>query len=591
MIPIPSDTSWPGFDALKAWLKRQTISFSKVVTGTLNVDQVMQSSNYASGTSGWMVDGAGDAEFNDVTVRGDIISANWDGTVPLSLPDAAATQGFALQSSNGAAQFAGSLDIGGEVTLDGTLNVLSGKITTGTPSLTSGTVLEVAGYSSSAASIDFYKNESIVGFLRYTTTPDQVSLYSGTTLFLLSPTITVAGKIVGAQFEDGDTSNPGVAFYSNTDSGLRYESSGVDDGIYYVVDGTDVGRISSEGAEFYTGISVDGPMAISSSGTDIASFGNGASYPGLSLTRPMQTGQTSYTRRPWNNSTICLGNYAYVGTPGSYMGGIWWNWERGTDSGYYSLSVNGFTSAYGVLLGDSGILFVGDDPWGETGTPTTRMTLTGAGDLTLHTGDLSVNGSISGASLGVTGAISGASLSVTGLASASSAMRSNVFEFASDTDTQISYSSSGIGNFYSNGTIVGQWGPAGLFSGTLTTSNSPNVYMSSSSLSAHYRFTSAAKYKTQVTDEQDYLASLTLRPVKFYREDSDSWHYGYIADELAAQDKLFGVYDEKGEIESYDWIEIIAVLGAKVNRADARIEELERTIEELERTIVKGAGR
>jgi hypothetical protein len=44
------------------------------------------------------------------------------------------------------------------------------------------------------------------------------------------------------------------------------------------------------------------------------------------------------------------------------------------------------------------------------------------------------------------------------------------------------------------------------------------------------------------------------------------------------------VYDEKGEIESYDWIEIIAVLGAKVNRADARIEKLERT-------IVKGAGR
>ena len=553
-----------------------SLSAQDILTGSLRATTIISSSNYVAGSAGFMLSGDGDAEFNDVTVRGDIISANWDGTVPLSLPDAAATQGFALQSSNGAAQFAGSLDIGGSTTLGGSLDV-SGSLTFDED----GCIVFDRASDTAYGSITW----NATNLRHYYEVWDDPVIFEESTVAVRYYDIVNDADIASNLFEyRRPTGAP--ATYDDWYWRIGLDRDDVD-GSYLKFDVTGLsypqtGNVTLSAEDSLDLVGTDVNVTIS--GTDIASFGNGASYPGLSLTRPIQTGQTSYTRRPWNKSTICLGNYAYVGTPGSYMGGIWWNWERGTDSGYYSLSVNGFTSAYGVLLGDGGILFVGDDPWGETGTPTTRMTLTGAGDLTLHTGDLSVNGSISGASLGVTGAISGASLSVTGLASASSAMRSNVFEFASDTDTQISYSSSGIGNFYSNGTIVGQWGSAGLFSRTLTTSNSPNVYMSSSSLSAHYRFTSAAKYKTQVTDEQDYLASLTLRPVKFYREDSDSWHYGYIADELVAQDELFGVYDEKGEIESYDWIEIIAVLGAKVNRADARIEKLERT-------IVKGASR
>jgi hypothetical protein len=70
--------------------------------------RAVESSNFVSGTAGWKIDGDGNAEFNTVTIRGDLVSSNWDGADPANLAagiDPTATVGFYIDSSAGRAQF------------------------------------------------------------------------------------------------------------------------------------------------------------------------------------------------------------------------------------------------------------------------------------------------------------------------------------------------------------------------------------------------------------------------------------------------------------------------------------------------------
>jgi hypothetical protein len=102
---------------MKRWLELQTISAQKLITGSLQASQIISSANFVSGSTGWQIDGDGNAEFNDITVRGDIESGNWNGASPANLAtkDATATVGFYLDSSVGAAQFMGDMFIGGDI--------------------------------------------------------------------------------------------------------------------------------------------------------------------------------------------------------------------------------------------------------------------------------------------------------------------------------------------------------------------------------------------------------------------------------------------------------------------------------------------
>lgn len=103
-------------DDMVRWLNQQVVSFQKIITGSLQADNILSSSNYVAGTSGWMIDGDGDAEFNSIVIRDDFFSVNWDGTEPANLasPDTGATVGFYLDSSAGAAQFMGDVYVGGD---------------------------------------------------------------------------------------------------------------------------------------------------------------------------------------------------------------------------------------------------------------------------------------------------------------------------------------------------------------------------------------------------------------------------------------------------------------------------------------------
>ncbi len=134
----------PPFDdtALRRWLGQQAISVSRLTAGSIRVGEYIQSDDYSSGSSGWYIGGDGSAEFNNVTIRGDLVSSNWDGGSDLSGgPDGTATQGFFLDSSVGSGQLEGSLYVGGKVEVTDTL----GNATR----LAGGGFIEVEPYSSS----------------------------------------------------------------------------------------------------------------------------------------------------------------------------------------------------------------------------------------------------------------------------------------------------------------------------------------------------------------------------------------------------------------------------------------------------------
>ena len=64
-----------------------------------------------------------------------------------------------------------------------------------------------------------------------------------------------------------------------------------------------------------------------------------------------------------------------------------------------------------------------------------------------------------------------------------------------------------------------------------------------------------------------------LLPAYFYRPDDDAWYFDFIAEDLAEQDSIFGVYDDDGEIENYEKPAVLAILAAKVNRLEAHVKE------------------
>ena len=93
--------------------------------------------------------------------------------------------------------------------------------------------------------------------------------------------------------------------------------------------------------------------------------------------------------------------------------------------------------------------------------------------------------------------------------------------------------------------------------------------------------TSARKYKKHIDyDVQGWLAEVELRPAKFWRDDDQAWYIDFIADDLAEQDELLGVFIE-GEVENYHKPGVVAVLAAKMHRAEAKIQSLEDALRSL----------
>lgn len=60
--------------------KIQNMVADKILAGALGVSEFITSDNFVTGTSGWAIDGDGNAEFNDVTVRGAVEASTVSGS-------------------------------------------------------------------------------------------------------------------------------------------------------------------------------------------------------------------------------------------------------------------------------------------------------------------------------------------------------------------------------------------------------------------------------------------------------------------------------------------------------------------------------
>jgi len=90
---------------------------SKIVLGGIDDSGYIKSSNYSAGSAGFQINSAGDAEFNNVTVRGQVEISSGSGISNLTDAGDLATKDAALVS-NGDVVIDGSLSITGDVQSD-----------------------------------------------------------------------------------------------------------------------------------------------------------------------------------------------------------------------------------------------------------------------------------------------------------------------------------------------------------------------------------------------------------------------------------------------------------------------------------------
>jgi len=275
----------------------------------------------------------------------------------------------------------------------------------------------------------------------------------------------------------------------------------------------------------------------------------------LSSSGRFQTGQTSFTREPWAASTISLGDYGYIGSQGSFALSMAWNFERGTDSGWYSLGVNSYVSAGAIEIGNNGIVFRFDETYGATTLPGIK-------------GQISTLGSWSfGSSSAGKGLIQNAAGSTS----------LPTYSYVGDTDTGWSWRAANEMKAICAATEIMWVRTDGVYFRVMTgTGFAANTYVNGSGLLM--RVTSSKRFKTKISYDVEYLADYELQATLHYREDSDMWFFGLIAEDVYDLNPILGVHDDQDRVENYDTRGVIAILVEKSRRDDKRISALESSL-------------
>jgi hypothetical protein len=248
-----------------------TVRANKILAGTIDgkeivvsggADGILRSDGFVAGSAGWAVFGDGTAEFNDVLVRGDIESGNWDGVSPLDLSsvDSTATQGFALDSSEGAMQLEGNLFANGDIFFTGTIKTadsgdrveisqsagsltLATKTSAGaTPSsiaLDAGGSIDIRGDGAESLTLTDFLNIDLLSSTPGTVAVPELRLGNDSGLFKLN----LEGNR-GIRVPVGSETVPSISFVDDTDLGLFRTTSNV---LSVAAGGGEVLRISSAG--------------------------------------------------------------------------------------------------------------------------------------------------------------------------------------------------------------------------------------------------------------------------------------------------------------------------------------------------------
>jgi len=524
--------------------------------------------------TGWAIDGAGNAWLYGTTtlggstvVQADLYSSDWDGSNPADLsagPDAGASAGYYLDYSAGAAQFQSLYAEGGQI---GNLTVAN--------TLTLGT----SGLLRSAASgqrIEITNAEN-----------DRINFYSGETgevaegyMYTYGITNDPVFALVGPRSTGTDYNYVKLQSVGASDYGVELLSQSQDIRLYLVDSskeiefayaGTTRQRFANDEVYFYGPSSIDDQVIIApgSSGNQIAIVDS--TNPQMMFHEVDQNAAGEYY---WFHHSA--GIFYLLQDRSATPDGTWDSphpWWVTTDGKFHAgVGVgipNGSVSSPGLFL-DS------DVDTGLYGT-SAKLQVTIAGEEQVFFEKRSAT------------ARSSTALTIVGNASGD-----NLLKFQTDrpwyfrqantgATTKLWLQDGGSSKIFSivdyNGNERFQFDmntSAPRFVATPVysqTGSASNVHVDSAG--KVFRQTSALKYKTNVIYYEDRLANLEIRPVGYVRKDDDSWHLGYIADDLAAQHPSFGVYDhESGELEDFERDALLAVMGAKINRLERQVAEL-----------------
>lgn len=137
--------------------------------------------------------------------------------------------------------------------------------------------------------------------------------------------------------------------------------------------------------------------------------------------------------------------------------------------------------------------------------------------------------------------------------------------------------------------VAGTFGAAPS-STTSTSGNRADWFVGATGTYQLYRYTSSKRLKREIDYDTAYLADYTLKPVTFFgigEHDYDANSIGFIAEDVANNDKRLGTYNEDGEVEVFSDIGVLAILAAKANRAEAERDEFRGCLERLEAQVAE----
>jgi len=247
------------------------------------------------------------------------------------------------------------------------------------------------------------------------------------------------------------------------------------------------------------------------------------------------------------------GEHINIGTDGAGVG--WIDWFNGST---YRATIGAGSGTYGVLT------FIAASGQNMTGVSATQTMFEiaagddtygwGKGYIDLYVGLRNVSSVVQW--LGPDGSASAPGIS-----------------FASDPDTGIYWYGTNQIAISVGGTLEMLLGSSGFKVQNVYDSTDPtaaNVFVDTDG--GLKRSTSSIRYKTNVRDA-GWLAMIPLRPVAFTSRMKSTHHFGLIAEEVADALPEAAIRGDDGRIEDYDTRAVIAVLVAKVNRLEKRLEE------------------
>lgn len=306
-----------------------TIDTSGNVTGDITVNAttgVVESANYATSSAGWKIDGDGNAEFNDATIRGDLLA----GTIAIGT----SYDEFEVASN-------GNITIGGRLTVadDGSSNVTMTFPGNNFPDNDS-VIIQSPGVSSGAAAISMGGGN---GYISGTGLAKFEELGVGT----LNPSEKL--EVVGNAILDTANANLKIKAGVGDQTGAVYFTFNTDDNENYGKLALNWGNRNSDGLllkSIYP-ISIDGGNGISfrEDGTEYAKFANTGTFMHNFTGTGFFPGLQNDTHGLMSEDQGANGNSLHVSRKGSTAANFARNTNNGTLIGFYSTAAGGTSAA------------------------------------------------------------------------------------------------------------------------------------------------------------------------------------------------------------------------------------------------------